>query len=182
MSRIGKMPIPVPKGVEVRLADGVFHAKGPKGELSLPVPGGVEVTVEAEQVVVTRSGDTGPDRSRHGLVRSLLANAVQGVTEGFKKELQVIGVGYRGEVKGRELHLALGYSHPVIYGFAKSIEIEIDKQNKITVSGVDKQLVGQVAAEVRGLRKPDAYKGKGIRYVDEQIRLKVGKAGAGAAA
>lgn len=178
MSRIGKEPITVPSGTKVEVKDGVLTAQGPKGKVSQAILDGIGTNLDDGVLTVTRSGETASDKSRHGLMRSLIANAVQGVSEGFSKQLEVIGVGYRGEVKGRELHLALGYSHPVIFPLPEGIDVEIDKQNKITVSGCDRQKVGQVAAEIRGLRRPDPYKGKGIKYVDEIIRRKVGKAGA----
>lgn len=179
MSRIGKMPIPVPAGTKVEVKDRLLVVQGPKGKVEQKLVGGVAVRVEEGEIRVTRSGDSGSDRAFHGLTRALLANAVHGVTEGFKKDLQIVGVGYRAEVVGREVHLALGYSHPVVYPIPEGIDIEVDRQNRLQVSGVDRQQVGQVAAELRALRPPDAYKGKGIRYVDEQLRLKVGKAGAG---
>jgi large subunit ribosomal protein L6 len=182
MSRIGRMPLKVPKGAKVEIAGGAVTIEGPKGKLSQPILDGIEISVDGQTLSVARKGDAGPDRSRHGLVRALLANALRGVSEGFQKELQVVGVGYRGEVKGRELHLSLGFSHPVVFSVPKGIDVEIDKQNKITVRGADRQQVGQVAAEIRGLRPPDAYKGKGIRYLNEQMRLKEGKSGAGAKA
>lgn len=178
MSRVGKMPIPVPAGAKVELEDRTFVARGPKGTIEQKLVDGVTVELDEGEIRVTRSGDSGPERAFHGLTRSLLANAVVGVTEGFKKELQIVGVGYRAEVRPGEVQFALGYSHPVIYPIPEGIEIEIDRQNKITVSGANRQQVGQVAAELRALRPPDPYKGKGIRYVDEQLRLKVGKAGA----
>lgn len=178
MSRIGKQPIPIPGGTEVKIHDGVFTAKGPKGQVSQTLLPEVSVKVEDGQVLVERNGESGSERARHGLMRSLLANAVEGVTNGFTKQLEVIGVGYRVEVAGSSLQLALGYSHPVVYPIPQGISIEVDKQNRITVSGADRQQVGQVAAEVRKLRRPDPYKGKGIRYAGEQIRRKVGKAGA----
>lgn len=178
MSRIGKMPIPVPAGTKVEVKDRLLVVQGPKGKVEQKLVGRVAVQVEEGEIRVTRSGDSGSDRAFHGLTRALLANAVHGVTEGFKKDLQIVGVGYRAEVVGREVHLALGYSHPVIYPIPEGIDIEVDRQNRLQVSGVDRQRVGQVAAELRALRPPDAYKGKGIRYADEQLRLKVGKAGA----
>lgn len=178
MSRVGKVPITVPSGAKVEIKDRTFVVQGPKGRIEQKLVEGVTVELQEGEVRVTRSGDSGPERAFHGLTRALLANAVQGVTEGFKKELQIVGVGYRAEIKGREVHFALGYSHPVIYAIPDGIEIEIDRQNRISVSGADRQQVGQVAAELRALRPPDPYKGKGIRYVDEQLRLKVGKAGA----
>lgn len=181
MSRIGMMPIEVPGGTEVAVEDGVFTAEGPKGKVSQSVFEGFPVEIDDGVVRVSRPSDSGPDRSKHGLLRSLLANAVAGVTSGFSKQLDVVGVGYKGEVKGREVHLALGYSHPVIYPIPEGIDIEIDpKANRITVVGADRQKVGQVAAEIRKLRRPDPYKGKGIKYTGEIIRRKVGKAGVAA--
>ncbi len=180
MSRVGRMPITVPSGVKVSIADGVFVAEGPRGKVSERLLDGIPVEIEDGVVRVSRNGESGDLRSRHGLVRSLLANAVHGVAEGFSKNLEIHGVGYRAEVKGREIHLALGFSHPVIYSIPEGIEVEIDKQNRITVSGAKRQQVGQVAAEIRALRKPEPYKGKGIRYADEEVRRKVGKAGAAA--
>ncbi len=176
MSRIGKSPIPLPAGAKVSVKDGVVEVAGPKGSLREQTLPGMEIKIDGEVVTVERKDESGPTRARHGLMRSLIANAVTGVTEGFKKELQVVGVGYRGEVQGRDLQLSLGFSHPVVFPMPKGIDIEIDKQNKITVSGADKQAVGQVAAELRSLRKPDPYKGKGIRYVGERVRMKEGKA------
>ncbi len=181
MSRIGNLPITIPNGAKVDVSDDAITIEGPKGKLSQPTHEGIEIAIDDGRISVSRSGETGPERARHGLVRALIANAITGVTEGFKKELEIVGVGYRGEVKGRAAEFALGYSHPVIFDIPDGIELEIDKQNKITVTGIDKQAVGQVAAEIRSLRKPDAYKGKGIRYSDEVVRLKVGKA-TGAAA
>ena len=175
MSRIGKTPITLPEKIKVTVNDDVVEVQGPKGTLSEKLLPGIDVTVDGNEVTVSRTGSDGPARARHGLVRSLVANAVQGVSEGFKKELEVVGVGYRGEVSGRNLELSLGYSHPVVFPMPEGIDIEIDKQNKITVSGIDKQAVGQVAAEIRELRKPDAYKGKGIRYAGERVRIKEGK-------
>ena len=175
MSRIGNAPITLPEKAKITVSDDLVEVQGPKGTLSERLLPGIEISVDGAEVKFTRSADDGPSRARHGLIRSLVANAVQGVTEGFKKELEVVGVGYRGEVKGRTLELALGYSHPVVFPMPEGIDIEIDKQNKITVSGIDKQAVGQVAAEIRELRKPDAYKGKGIRYAGERVRIKEGK-------
>lgn len=177
MSRIGRAPIPLPDNTKVSTSGGAVIIEGPKGRLEQPLQRGIEVRVEDGVVTLHRSGSSGPERALHGLARALLANAVVGVTEGFRRELEIVGVGYRGEVKGREVHLALGYSHPVIYPIPDGIGISIDaRANRIAVSGIDKQQVGQVAADLRSLRKPDAYKGKGIRYRGEVIRLKVGKA------
>ncbi len=178
MSRIGRAPIQLPDEAKVAVGDTVT-VEGPRGALELPLPQGIGIRVEDGVVTLHRSGSSGPERALHGLARALVANAVVGVTEGFRRELEIVGVGYRGEVKGREIHLALGYSHPVIYPIPDGIEVSIDdRANRIAVSGIDKQQVGQVAADLRSLRKPDAYKGKGIRYRDEVIRLKVGKAAA----
>ena len=178
MSRIGRMPIEVPSGTKVAIDDDVFTAEGPKGKVSQPLFAGFPVEIDDGTVSVSRPGDSGPDRAKHGLLRSLLANAVQGVAQGWTKQLEIIGVGYRAEVRGGEVHFALGYSHPVIYPIPEGISIEVDKNNRVTVTGADRQRVGQVAAEIRKLRKPDPYKGKGIRYSGEIIRRKVGKAGA----
>ena len=178
MSRIGRMPIPVPSGTQVEVQEGTFVAQGPKGRVEQTLFPGFPVEVKDGEVNVSRPGDTGPERSRHGLLRALLANAVQGVSGGFTKQLDIVGVGYRAEVKGNLVQFALGYSHPVIYNIPEGINIAIDtKANRITVTGADRQKVGQVAAEIRGLRKPDPYKGKGIKYTGEVLRRKVGKAG-----
>ncbi|HVF62076.1 MAG TPA: 50S ribosomal protein L6 [Thermoanaerobaculia bacterium] len=178
MSRIGEMPIPVPSGTRVEVKEGRFTAEGPKGKVSQPLFADFPVEVKDGTVIVARPGDTGPERAKHGLLRALLANAVLGVSAGFTRQLDIVGVGYRAEVKGSQVQFALGYSHPVLYDIPQGIKIEIDKNNRITVSGADRQQVGQVAAEIRGLRKPDPYKGKGIKYSDEVIKRKVGKAGA----
>jgi len=171
------MPIPIPQGTKVEVRDGVFMAEGPKGRVEQSLFPGFPVEVQDGVVNVTRPGDSGPDRSRHGLLRALLANAVQGAAGGFSKQLDIVGVGYRAEVKGSHVQFALGYSHPVLYDIPEGIKIEIDKSNRVTVSGADRQKVGQVAAEIRGLRRPDPYKGKGIKYTNEVLRRKVGKAG-----
>jgi large subunit ribosomal protein L6 len=177
MSRIGRKPITVPSGVKVNVDGGVFTAEGPKGKVSQALPAGIDVVANDNRLEVTRGNDERQTRARHGLMRALLANAVQGVSQGFSRQLDVVGVGYKGEVKGRELHLALGYSHPVVFSIPQGIDIEMEKNNRITVRGADRQQVGQVASEIRSLRSPDPYKGKGIRYSDEVLRLKVGKAG-----
>lgn len=178
MSRIGKQPIQVPGGTKVELQNGTFVAEGPKGKVVQPVFPGYPVDIDGDTITVSRPGETGPDRAKHGLLRSLLANAVQGVSTGFTKTLDIVGVGYRAEVRGREVHFALGYSHPVVFAIPEGIEVAVDKANRVTVTGADRQQVGQVAAEIRRLRRPDPYKGKGIKYVGEVIRRKVGKAGA----
>ena len=178
MSRIGRMPIPVPKGTKVEVREGMFVAEGPRGRVEQTLFDGFPVEIKDGEVQIARSGDSGPERSRHGLLRALLANAVQGVSAGFQKQLDIVGVGYRAEVKGNQVQFALGYSHPVLYDIPEGIKIELDaKANRVTVSGADRQKVGQVAAEIRGLRRPDPYKGKGIKYTGEILRRKVGKAG-----
>lgn len=178
MSRIGKQPITVPKGTKVEVRDGVFVAQGSKGRVEQKLLPECPVKIDAGVIQVECVGDSGSVRSKHGLMRALLNNAVVGVSEGFQKQLEVVGVGYRADVKGQEVHFALGFSHPIIFPIPEQIEIEIDRNNKITVSGADRQQVGQVSAEIRRLRPPDPYKAKGIRYSDEVIRRKVGKAGA----
>ncbi|AMY11613.1 50S ribosomal protein L6 [Luteitalea pratensis] len=177
MSRIGKKPIPVPKGVQINLRDGLVEVKGPKGQLSQLLPPGVTMALEDGQIV-TSVGEAREQRKFHGLGRTLVANAVQGVSEGFKRELDIVGVGYRAEVKGRDVHFALGYSHPVVFPLPQGIDVAIEKQTHVTVTGIDKQLVGQVAANMRSLRKPDPYKQKGVRYTGEVLKKKAGKAGA----
>lgn len=177
MSRIGRMPIPVPQGTRVQIQDGLFVAEGPKGRVEQTLFPGYPVEVQDDTIQISRPGDTGPERSLHGLLRALLANAVQGASTGFTKQLDIVGVGYRAEVKGDKVQFALGYSHPVLFDIPEGIKIEIDKSNRVTISGADRQKVGQVAAEIRGLRKPDPYKGKGVKYTGEVLRRKVGKAG-----
>jgi large subunit ribosomal protein L6 len=177
MSRIGRKPIPVPAGVKVRVEDGVLRAEGPKGKVAQTLAPGIGVVANDNQLEVTRRNDERKSRALHGLMRALVANAVEGVSKGFAKSLEVVGVGYRAEVKGRELHLALGYSHPVVFAIPAGIDIDVEKNTRINVRGADRQQVGQVAAEIRGLRPPDPYKGKGVRYSDERLKLKVGKAG-----
>ena len=178
MSRIGKKPIAVPKGVTVNVkADGV-EFKGPKGSLKQAIPPGVKFEVKDAELVATTEREDPELGKFHGLARSLMANAVEGVTNGFKKELDIVGVGYRAEVKGKQVHFALGYSHPVVFDIPTGIEIAVEKQTHITVTGIDRQLVGQVAADIRGLRRPDPYKQKGVRYTGEALKKKVGKTGA----
>jgi len=178
MSRIGKQAIPIPKGAKIKVEGDRFVAEGPKGRVTEPLFPECPVKIEDGEIRVSCTGTSGTVRAKHGLARALLANAVHGVTTGFSKNLEIVGVGYRGEVKGREVHFALGYSHPVIFPLPEGIEVEVDKQGKITVTGCDRQKVGQVAANMRDLRRPDPYKAKGIRYENEIIRRKVGKAGA----
>jgi large subunit ribosomal protein L6 len=178
MSRVGKKPIPVPKGVTVSVRPEAVEFKGPKGSLTQRVPPGVVFKMAGTDLVAeTERPD--PQLSKfHGLARSLMANAVTGVTQGFKKELDIVGVGYRAEVKGKQVVFALGYSHPIVFDIPNGIEIAVDKMTHITVTGIDRQLVGQVAADIRRMRKPDPYKQKGVRYTGEVLKKKVGKTGA----
>jgi large subunit ribosomal protein L6 len=177
MSRIGKKEIPLPKGVEVKKDGNAVTVKGPKGTLKTALVEGIDIKVENNVVQFTRANEENKTRAFHGLVRALVASNVKGVTEGFKKELDIVGVGYRAEVKGKEVVFQLGYSHPVRFPIPQGIGIEVDaKTGHITVTGIDKQKVGQTAAEIRALREPDPYKGKGIKYSDEVIRRKAGKA------
>jgi large subunit ribosomal protein L6 len=178
MSRIGKKPIPVPKGVTVKLAADAIEVQGPKGKLRQPLPPGIVFAQDDGALVASLERDDAELNKFHGLARSLVANAVTGVTEGFKKELDIVGVGYRAELKGKQVHFALGYSHPVVFDIPNGIDIAVDKQTHITVTGADRQLVGQVAANIRRMRKPDPYKQKGVRYTGEVLKKKVGKTGA----
>ncbi len=178
MSRIGKKPIVIPKTVTVNVLAGAVEVKGPKGTLRQAFPASIAFEVQDGHLVAKRTTDDPGHGKFHGLARSLVANAVSGVTEGFKRELDIVGVGYRAEVKGQQVILALGYSHPVVFDIPQGIAIAIDKQTHITVSGVDRQLVGQVAANLRRLRKPDPYKQKGVRYTGEVLKKKAGKTGA----
>jgi large subunit ribosomal protein L6 len=178
MSRIGKKPIPIPSGVTVQIAERAVEVKGPKGTLRQAVPPGIRfVTSDGHLVAEPERADPALGKF-HGLARSLVANAVQGVTEGFKKELDIVGIGYRAEVKGRQVVFALGYSHAVVFDIPQGIDVAIEKQTHLTVTGSDRQQVGQVAANIRRLRKPDPYKQKGVRYTGEVLKKKVGKTGA----
>jgi len=179
MSRIGKLPITVPKGVDISIANEVVTVKGPKGQLQVKLLPGVSAAVEDGTVNVTRASEERETRSFHGLVRALLANATTGVSEGWSKELEIVGIGYRAESQGKNVIFNLGYSHPIDFAVPDGIEIDVDaKANKVTVKGIDRQQVGQIAAEIRGLRPPEPYKGKGVRYSDERVRTKAGKQGA----
>ena len=178
MSRIGKLPIAIPDGVQVSVDDRTVRVKGPKGELSHRVPAQISAAIEDGHLVVARRNESRQSRALHGLSRSLIANMVEGVVSGFDKTLDIIGVGYRAELKGRNLTLSLGYSHPVIFQAPPDVDLEVTGGTRITVRGIDKQLVGQVAAVIRSFKKPEPYKGKGIRYEDEQVRRKAGKTGA----
>jgi len=175
MSRIGRIPVEIPAGVKVSRDHSVIRVEGPKGKLSLEVPGGVDVVLGDRVVEVTRPSDGRIERSLHGLVRTLVANMVKGVSSGFEKSLEISGVGYRAEVGGSTLKLIIGFSAPVEYPIPEGVHIKVDKLVNILVSGIDKQLVGRVAAEIRSLKKPEPYKGKGIKYLGEKIRRKVGK-------
>jgi large subunit ribosomal protein L6 len=178
MSRIGKKPIAIPKGVTVKVHGGAVEVQGPKGTLRQIVPAQVAFEVADGQIHAKTVREDPALGKFHGLARTLVANAVQGVTEGFKRELDIVGIGYRAEVRGRQAVFALGYSHPVVFDVPEGIEITIDKQTHVTVTGADRQQVGQVAANIRALRKPDPYKQKGIRYTGEVLKKKVGKTGA----
>ena len=179
MSRIGRMPIAIPAGVEVKLDGNTVSVKGPKGTLTGTVHQNMKVEVNGAEITVTRPNDNKENRSLHGLTRTLIANMVEGVTNGFSKELEVNGVGYRAQKQGNDLVLNIGYSHQVIMPAPEGVSIEVPGPNKVVVSGADKQKVGQFAAEIREKRPPEPYKGKGIKYVDEHIRRKEGKAGKG---
>ena len=177
MSRIGKLPIPVPAGVEVKIDGQSVEVKGPKGTLSLVVAEPIAVALEESTVVVSRPNDERLARSLHGLTRTLIANNIQGVTDGFTKGLEIVGTGYRVAAKGNALEFALGYSHPITVEPPAGISFSVDGNTKITVHGIDKQAVGEVAANIRKLRKPEPYKGKGVRYAGEVVRRKAGKSG-----
>ena len=178
MSRIGKKVITVPKGVKVDIRPDSVEVQGPKGKLRQPVPAGIAFALEGDSLQAKTLTDDPQLGKFHGLARSLIANAVRGVTEGFRKDLDIVGVGYRAELKGKQVHFALGYSHPVVFDIPPGIDVAVDKQTHITVTGIDRQQVGQVAANMRRLRKPDPYKQKGVRYTGEVLKKKAGKTGA----
>lgn len=178
MSRIGRQPVAVVAGVKVAVDGAKVSVQGPKGTLVHTMPSGISAQVDGAQVVLTRTSDSKEQKALHGLSRALVHNAVHGVTKGFTKDLEIQGVGYRAQVSGRSVSLTLGYTHPIEFPIPEGISIAIDKQTRLTVSGIDRQLVGQVAADLRALRPPDVYKGKGVRYVDEVVRKKAGKTGA----
>jgi large subunit ribosomal protein L6 len=178
MSRVGRKVIVVPSGVKVSVQDTRLEVQGPKGKLTTPVPPGISFTLSGTELTCQRANDERQQRAFHGLARALAQNAIKGVTDGFSKDLDIVGVGFRATVEGRKVVFALGYSHPVEFPIPEGIQIAVDKQTRVTVSGIDRQMVGQVAAEIRGLRKPDPYKQKGIRYVGEVLKKKAGKAGA----
>lgn len=177
MSRIGRLPIDVPAGVEVKIDGSAVSVKGPKGELALVVASPIAVSLEDGQLLVTRPDDERASRSLHGLTRTLIANQIIGVTEGYSKGLEVVGTGYRVAAKGNSLEFALGYSHSITVDPPQGISFTVEGNNKVTVTGIDKQAVGEVAANIRKLRKPEPYKGKGVRYAGEVVRRKAGKSG-----
>ncbi|HKY33020.1 MAG TPA: 50S ribosomal protein L6 [Candidatus Polarisedimenticolia bacterium] len=178
MSRIGKLPVALPQGVSLSVVKDAVQVKGPKGTLTTPLPAGIKCAVEGAAATLTRRNDERQQRALHGLARALLANAVKGVSTGWTRDLEIQGIGYRATVQGKNIEFALGYSHPVIFPIPEGVAITVDKQTRVVVSGADRQKVGQVAAEIRSLRPPEPYKGKGIRYADEVIKKKVGKTGA----
>ena len=177
MSRIGKMPVPIPRGVEINLEGRTVSVKGPRGDLSREIDADMQVKLDDSQLLVTRPSDQARHRAMHGLTRSLIANMVSGVSEGFSKTLEMQGVGYRAQMQGQDLMLSVGYSHPVQVAPPPGIQFEVEGTSRIIISGIDKELVGQVAADVRKVRPPEPYKGKGIRYLGEYVRRKAGKAG-----
>jgi large subunit ribosomal protein L6 len=178
MSRVGRKVIAVPAGVKVSVSERALEVQGPKGKLTTPVPPGIRFALSGQELSCQRAGDERQVRAFHGMARALAQNAIKGVTEGFSKDLDIVGVGYRAQVEGSKVVFALGYSHPVEYKVPEGIKIAVEKQTRVTVSGIDRQKVGQVAAEIRRLRRPDPYKQKGIRYVGEVLKKKAGKAGA----
>lgn len=181
MSRVGRKPIAIVKGVTVTNKDGHVVVKGPKGELSATVHPDITVEVNQAQVLVSRHADDGAHRALHGLWRALIQNMINGVTQGYSQKLEIVGVGYRAEMKGHKLQLMLGYSHPILFGPPEGVKLEAPTQTSIMISGIDKQLVGLVAAKIRSFRPPEPYKGKGVKYEGEYIRRKAGKAAATAA-
>ena len=177
MSRIGKKPIVLPPGVTLELKDGVVAVKGPKGSLSRSLLEGIEVEITDKAVNLKRASDGKKTRSYHGLMRTLVANMVDGVSKGFEKKLEIVGIGYRSELHGNKLVFFLGYSHPIDFQLPQGISAEVEKQTLVTIKGIDKELVGQISAKIRNLRKPDPYKGKGVKYATEVLRKKAGKTG-----
>ena len=178
MSRVGRKLIVVPAGVKVQVSERALEVQGPKGKLSTPVPPGIKFALEGQQLSCLRSNDEQRLRAFHGMARALAQNAIKGVTEGFSKDLDIVGVGYRAALEGNKVVFALGFSHPIEFKVPDGIKIAIEKQTHLTISGIDRQKVGQVAAEIRDLRRPDPYKQKGIRYVGEVLKKKAGKSGA----
>lgn len=181
MSRIGKVPIKIPDGVKVAVDKANVSVTGPKGALQIDVRPEIGVVIDGDTVVVSKKGSSRAARELYGLTRTLISNMVQGVSSGFEKKLEIVGVGYRAALEGNSVNLSLGYSHPILYKLPEGISANIENQTQVTISGIDKQLVGQVAAEIRAFRKPEPYKGKGVKYADEIVKRKAGKAGKGAA-
>lgn|SRR5574344_454583 len=177
MSRIGYKPIEIPAGVEIKFNDGLVEVKGPKGNLSQEVGSGFNIKIEDKELVVERPSDSKKDRTLHGLYRTLVYNMIVGVTEGYKKQLEIVGTGYRAQKQGNKLNLSLGHSHPILLEDPEGILTEVPNERTIVVSGIDKQLVGDYTAKIRGFRPPEPYKGKGVKYSDEYVRRKVGKTG-----
>lgn len=175
MSRIGRKPIPIPDGVKVSIDGDVVRAEGPKGKLTQPLCTGMTAKLDGKVMTIERLDDSRTQRSLHGLTRSLVANMVNGVKDGYERKLEIVGIGYRAQMQGKNIQLALGYSHPVIFALPDGVTAEIEKQVSLTLKGADKALLGETAAKLRALRKPDPYKGKGIKYAGEVIRRKVGK-------
>ncbi len=181
MSRVGRKPIVLPDNVKVNISSSKLEIEGPKGKLSTPLPNGIKAHLEDQNLIFERTNNSKQQKAFHGLARSLAYNAIVGVTTGFSKQLEIVGVGYKAQLQGKQLILSLGYSHPVTYQIPEGIEIKLEKPTLITISGIDKQRVGQVAAEIRAFRKPDPYKLKGVRYVGEKLRKKERRAGIGGA-
>jgi len=177
MSRVGRKPVALPKGVNVTVNNGLVAVKGPKGELKKAVPTGVSVKTAGQELTVERADDSRENRSKHGMMRALVANMVKGVSDGFERRLEINGVGYRAEVAGQKLTMALGFSHPVIFELPKGISAKVDK-NIVILMGIDREMLGETASKIREIRPPEPYKGKGIKYVEEHIKRKVGKTGA----
>ena len=177
MSRIGRKPVVVPKGVTIAVKDGVVNVKGPKGELKRTIPLGVSLKVAGQELLCERADDSHQNRAKHGMLRALVANMVKGVSEGFERKLEINGVGYRAEVAGQKLNMALGFSHPVVFDLPKGIAAKVDK-NLVILTGIDREVLGETASKIRAIRPPEPYKGKGIKYLEETIKRKVGKTGA----
>lgn len=178
MSRIGKLPVSIPEKVEVNLKDNYLTCKGPQGELGSQLNSQMKIKIEDNEITVNRPSDSKEHRSLHGLTRSLIANMVEGVSSGFTRKLEILGVGYKAEMKGKNLMLTLGYSHSIVMSFPETVQTSVPVPNEIVVQGADKELVGMIAAKIRSFRKPEPYKGKGIRYSGEYVRRKAGKTGA----
>jgi len=178
VSRVGKKPIPIAKGVKIEKSNGTVKVKGPKGELAVDLKPDISVDISEQEVVLNRPSDSRQHKSMHGLYRALIANMIKGVTEGYQKKLEIVGIGYRAEMKGNRLLLQIGYSHPVLFSLPPEISVEIPQPTQIVISGIDKQLVGQVAAKIRAMRPAEPYKGKGVKYEGEYIRRKAGKTAA----